>query len=81
MSKLPKLISTLSLLILMSCTVTGAGSFRVGMTNSNFLEVGTTVDGDKVGKEASVKVDQTILDAILPSRPSGDDTANSSTPK
>lgn len=51
------------------CTVDGAGSFRIGMTNSNFLEVGTNVDGDKVGKTASIKVDQTIMDALLPSGP------------
>jgi hypothetical protein len=59
-------------ILLSGCTLAGAGTLRIGMTNSNFLEVGTNVDGDKEGKTASIKIDQTIMDALLPSGPSPD---------
>lgn len=52
-----------------SLTLTGGGEMSIGMRNDNFLVLRHTVDGDKVGKEseAQLAIDQTVLDAILPS--------------
>lgn len=64
-------ISLFCLIGLLGCTatLTGGGTIRVGMSNDNFLEVSHTVDGDKEGKvaESQLEIDQTILDAVLPS--------------
>lgn len=82
-----KLIFTSAVAILIlstGCTglLEGAGTLSLGMSNSNSVFIGHTVDGDKVGNKARAefKVEGSVLDAILPSRddPSDDVVSPSS---
>lgn len=64
-----------------SVPLEGGGEISFGLRNDNFVVIRHTVDGDKEGKvsEAKLVIDQTIMDAILPS-PSDDDETNTSVP-
>lgn len=57
--------------LLGGCTISlrGGGELAFGMSNDNFLFLRHTVDGDKQKKssESQTSIDQTILDAFLPS--------------
>lgn len=59
-------------LCLSGCGITGAGSFRIGMTNSNYVELGTDVDGDKSGKKASLSVDDRVMARLFSTGAVGD---------
>lgn len=71
-------VSLSALLFSFGCTLTltGGGELAVGMRNDNFFVVKHTIDGDKEGKTASsqMAIDQSILDAVLPS-PNDDETS------
>lgn len=61
--------------VLGGCTIAleGGGEMSIGMRNDNFLVLRHTIDGDKEGKKAQlrVEIDEPILNALL----SGDDDA------